>query len=162
MYGLMDYTNAKQVSTALINPIGSAAVCGGVHLSKPLDSQTNWLSSAVTLCSGIPVTCPALPCTLFYTPRLHWGLCPSASIFTAEMEFDRLRLSHHSAFQNVLLHPPLAVWLNPQSTCEGAQTKHKRQLTCELHSRTTGLLKLHVVCRSLAKESTGVGGRVHF
>lgn len=45
----------------------------------------------------------------------------------------------------------------PQSTCEGTQTKHKRQTTCKLHSRTRALHQLYVMCWSLEKENRGAG-----
>lgn len=65
MHAVVRYVPGKQVSAPLINTISSAAACNGVRFSKPLDFQKNWLSSAVTWCSGIPVTCPPPPpCTL--------------------------------------------------------------------------------------------------
>lgn len=126
--------HGNQVSTPLINTISTAA-CYGVHLSKPLDSQTNWLSSAVTWRSAIPVTPPPRPCTLFvYILRLYWESSPSTSISIAEMEFDRLLGSRHSTCQHVLLHLSLPLRLMPSTDLWG--NSNKTQTTCKLHSRT--------------------------
>lgn len=149
---VVQYVHEHQVSTPLINTISTAA-CSGVHLSKPFVSLKNWLSSAVTWCSGIPVTRPPLLCT----PLSE--LCPSTPIFIGEMECDRLVGSHQSTCQRVLLHLPLPLWLTPSIDLRRNPNKTQKatKQTCKLHSRTRAPLQLYVMCWSLEKENRGAG-----
>lgn len=155
-HSVVQYVHEIQVSTPLINTISSAAACSRVHLSKPFDSQTNWLSSAETWCSGIPVTRPPLPCALLraaVVPRVL-RVVPIYSRFHSR---DGVwQIPWLPPFGLPLVCLSLCDW-RPQSTCEGTQTKHKRQKTCELHSRTNAMLQLYVMCWSLEKKNRGVG-----
>lgn len=107
MHYVVKYIHAKQVSIPLLNTLRSAPPPAvEEHLSKPVDSQTNWPSWAVTWCFGIPVTWPRPACTLLYVLRWFGEPCPSTLIFVAEMEFDVMLGSHYPTCQRVPRHRP--------------------------------------------------------
>lgn len=114
----------------LLNTISCAAACSGVYLSGPLDSPTNWLSSAVTWCSGIPVTRPAV------LPRvvpIHLPFRSKDGVWQDPWlpPFGLPACPPLSAFS-------LSDW-RLQSICEVTQTDLRRRATCKWHSRTREL-----------------------
>lgn len=103
-------TSIENSKVSSSDSVSSSATCSEGSLLKPLDSLTNWLSSAVTCCSDIPAARPPLLCTLFSGLWFYWRLCSSTSVFLAAKKFDGLLGFHGSACQCVHLHLLLPGW----------------------------------------------------
>lgn len=143
----------NKVSVPFINTIiSAAAACDGVHLSEPLHSHTNWLSSAVTCHSGIPLTHPPRPLSLSST---SCGCSESCTLLLPSSELI-WSLTDSSAptilaCWRVLLHLLLPLWLTASiNSLKGTNITQKAagEVTLKDESSWTNFL----LCAELWKE----------